>query len=83
VRLTAGAGLEVGEDLVDHRRLGDERDDPHRPAFRFTGLARTRRAEHIPTISVDETAFLANYTQTGWIRVDKLMFALSLTCLLE
>ena len=30
VRLTGGAGPKVGEDLVDHRRLGDERDDAHR-----------------------------------------------------
>jgi hypothetical protein len=25
-----GAGPEVGEDLIDHRRLGDARNDPHR-----------------------------------------------------
>ncbi len=31
VRLTRGADPEVGEDPVDHRRLGDERDDPHDP----------------------------------------------------
>ena len=30
VRLTGGAGSEVGEDLVDHRRLRDEGDDAHR-----------------------------------------------------
>ncbi len=30
VRLARAAGPEVGEDLVDHRRLGDERDEPHR-----------------------------------------------------
>ena len=29
VRLTGSAGPEVGEDLVDHRRLGDEGDDAH------------------------------------------------------
>jgi transposase InsO family protein len=29
VRRTGGAGAEVREDLVDHRRLGDERDDAH------------------------------------------------------
>ena len=26
----------MGEDLVDHQRLGDERDDPHGPATRRT-----------------------------------------------
>ncbi len=30
------AGAEVGENLVDHRRLGDARDDPHGPATRRT-----------------------------------------------
>jgi hypothetical protein len=34
VRLARGAGPEVGEDLVDHRRLRDERDDPHRALTR-------------------------------------------------
>jgi len=29
VRLTGNAGPKMHEDLVDHRRLGDERDDPH------------------------------------------------------
>ncbi len=29
VCLARGAGPEVREDLVDHRRLGNERDDPH------------------------------------------------------
>ena len=29
-------GAEVGEDLVDHRRLGDARDAPHGPATRRT-----------------------------------------------
>ncbi len=36
VGVTGCAGLEVGEDLVDHRRMGDERDDPHGPATRRT-----------------------------------------------
>ncbi len=48
VRFTGGAGTEEREDLVDHRRLGDERDDPHRPATRRTrervhGLRARRR----------------------------------------
>ena len=30
MRLTGGAGPEVGEDLVDHRRLGDAGDEAHR-----------------------------------------------------
>ncbi len=30
VRLAGGAGAEVREDLVDHRRLGSERDEAHR-----------------------------------------------------
>ena len=30
------AGPTVGEDLVDHRRLGDERDEPHGPVTRRT-----------------------------------------------
>jgi hypothetical protein len=30
VRLAGGAGPKVCEDLVDDRRLRDERDDPHR-----------------------------------------------------
>jgi hypothetical protein len=30
VRLTRGVGPEVGEDLVDYRRLGDAGDDAHR-----------------------------------------------------
>ena len=30
MRPTGGAGAEVGEELVDHRRLRDERDDAHR-----------------------------------------------------
>ena len=34
VRLTGGAAAEVGEDLVDHRRLRDEGDDPHRALTR-------------------------------------------------
>ena len=29
MRLTGGAGPEVGEDLVDHRRLGDAGDEAH------------------------------------------------------
>ena len=37
VRLAGAAGPKVGEDLVDHCRLGDERDDPHRAATRRTG----------------------------------------------
>jgi hypothetical protein len=36
VRRTGGAGPEVDEDLVDHRRVGDARDDPQRPATRRT-----------------------------------------------
>ena len=38
-RASAGAraaGLEMREDLVDHRRLGDERDDPHGAVARGT-----------------------------------------------
>lgn len=30
MRLAVGAGPEVGENLVDDRRLRDARDDPHR-----------------------------------------------------
>ncbi|WP_439643985.1 hypothetical protein, partial [Gemmatimonas sp.] len=29
MRRTRGAGPERREDLIDHRRLGEERDDPH------------------------------------------------------
>jgi hypothetical protein len=36
VRRARGAGPEVGEDLVDHRGLRDERDAPHGPATRRT-----------------------------------------------
>jgi hypothetical protein len=32
-----GAGAEVREDLVDHRRLGDEGDDAHRAVAGGTG----------------------------------------------
>jgi len=32
VRLTGGAGPELGEDQIDHRRLGDEGDDAQRDA---------------------------------------------------
>jgi hypothetical protein len=39
VGITGGAGAEVGEDLVDHRRLGDERDEAHRAV---AGRARQR-----------------------------------------
>ena len=39
VRLTGGAGPEVREDLVDHRRLGDAGDDAHRAV---AGRARQR-----------------------------------------
>jgi hypothetical protein len=39
VRLTGGAGPEVGEDLVDHRRLGDAGDDAYRAV---AGRARQR-----------------------------------------
>jgi hypothetical protein len=38
-------GAEVGEELVDHRRLRDERDDAHRAV---AGLA-TERVELVTT----------------------------------
>ena len=37
VRLTGGVGPEVGEDLVDHRRLRDDGDDAHRAVAAGTG----------------------------------------------
>lgn len=32
-----GAGAEVRQDLVDHRRVGDDRDDPHGPVAAGAG----------------------------------------------
>jgi hypothetical protein len=47
VRLARGPGAEVREDLVDHRPLRDERDDPHRALARRTreGVHREDRLE--------------------------------------
>jgi len=36
VHLTRGADPEVGEDPVDHRRLGDERDEPRQTRMSIT-----------------------------------------------
>ena len=52
------ASAEVGEDLVDHRRLGDEREDPHRPTTR-----RTRERVHFENLLKEGSP---SATGLGW-----------------